>query len=324
MSLNTTKSKTAYRRGRGVVALAVVLLLFGFEASATEHGGSVWPAGAESIAMATAVPRSGQTWFYWYTTFYYANEVDDSHGAAVPISDFKLRVFANAPKVAHNWGVPFFGGQIGSWASVPFLYEELHLPNGRSTKFGIGNCNLVPFTVYYHHGIYHWFYELQFETPGAGYQRGASLNIGQHNMAMTPGAASTVSPRRIITEVGVRADYVINNPDHATHYHSGNEFLTEFDARKELFHGRGSIGAIGYFYQQTTDDTVGGKAVLSTNADGSTSLGNRGRVLDLGVQATLPIGKLGGMAFKWERDTLVRNKPRGNTLWFQFVIPLHH
>src|SRR5258708_29904064 len=105
MILNTAKSTTNYRCGRGATALTAILLLFGFEASATENGGSVWPAGAESVAMASAVPRAGQTWFYWYTTFYFANELDDSHGTAVSISDFKLRVFANAPVVRNLWGV---------------------------------------------------------------------------------------------------------------------------------------------------------------------------------------------------------------------------
>lgn len=312
---------------RGRVAVAAVSLLLALPAFATEKGGSVWPVGAESVAMANAVPRAGQTWFYWYTTYYFANELDDSHGSKEPIPDFNLRIFANAPKFAHNWGVPFLGGQIGGWLSIPFLYEQLHVPGARFTKNGIANCNFVPFTVYYHHGIYHWFYELQFETAGTGYQSGAGLNIGQNNMAMTPGAAITITPHRIVNEIGVRVDYVINNPDKATHYHSGNEFLTEFDARKELFRNKGSIGAIGYFYQQTTNDTVSGKAVVTTNADGTTSLGNRGRELDLGLQATLPIAKLGGMAFKWERDALVQNKPRGNTLWFQFAVPfsyVHH
>jgi hypothetical protein len=49
--------------------------------------------------------------------------------------------------------------------------------------------------------------------------------------------------------------------------------------------------------------------------------------LDLGAQVSLPMGKHGGMAFKWERDTLVQNRTRGDMFWFQFGIPfsyLHH
>jgi hypothetical protein len=127
--------------------------------------------------------------------------------------------------------------------------------------------------------------------------------------------------------LSARVDYVINDADHATHYHSGNEFMAQFDVRKNLPRSRASLGLIGYFYQQTTDDKQNGVAVVSTNADGSRSTGFRGRTLDLGPQVSFPIGAHGGMAFKWDHDMLVQNKSQGNAFWFQFSVPfgyMHH
>lgn len=307
-----------------IVALIICLVSV---ASATENGASIWPVGAESVAMAAFVPHKGQTLVYEYTAFYEANELDDAKGHKVPIPDFKVRVFAVAVKLSHNWGVKFLGGEIGSWIAVPNVYQQLHLPGDKFTKQAIGNVNIVPLSVFNHRGIAHWYYELQFETAGSGYQAGAPLNIGQNNIALTPAFGITLTPHHGEQEVSSRFDYVINDVDHVTHYHSGNEFFWQFDARQEIPHSKASIGAIGYFYKQTTNDTLHGVAVVNTNADGTQSVGYQGRVLDLGGQVTLPMGKHGGMAFKWEHDMLVQNKTRGNTFWFQFGIPfryLHH
>jgi hypothetical protein len=293
--------------------------------------------------MAAAVPKPGQTRVYEYTCFYVANEVDDAHGKKLNGSlygppDFKLRVFATAVKLSHNWGVKFLGGDLDSWIAIPNEYHQLRtVPGGQNKKSNdaLGNINIVPISILGHKGIAHWYYELQFETGGSGYVSGADVNIGQHNVALTPSAAITLTPRKGQEEFGARFDYVINGFDHDTHYHSGNEFFTQFDARQELPHGM-SVGVIGYYYQQVTNDhcdkagasyTCLGNVVQKYNADGTTTLGNKGRVFDLGPQITLPWGKHGGLVFKWDHDMMVQNKTRGNALWFQFGIPfsyLHH
>jgi len=314
------------KSNRVLLLLVVSLVCLVSVASATENGASIWPVGAESVAMAAAVPHSGQTMVYEYTCFYEANELDDAHGKKVPIPDFKLRVFATAVKLSHNWGVKFLGGEFDSWIAVPNEYHQLHLPNGKFTNDALGNINIVPISILGHKGIAHWYYELQFETAGSGYVSGAPVNIGQHNVAFTPSAAITLTPRHGQEEVSARFDYVINGPDHDTHYHSGNEFFTQFDARQELPH-RMSIGVIGYYYQQVTNDHLKGVLVSEVNVDGTTTYGNKGRAFDLGPQITLPWGKHGGLVFKWDHDMLVQNKVRGNAFWFQFGIPfsyLHH
>lgn len=290
-------------------------------AHGTEKSGSVWPVGAESIAIAKAQPGPRQASLFEYTDFYDANESDDQRGNRLPIPDFKLRVFALAPKMVWNTGVGFLGGKIGGWISTPVVYEQIHLEPGKFSEYAVGNCSIVPFTVFYHHGIFHWFWELEYQTPAASYAVNSPINVGQHNMAFTPGAAISVTPRHVLNELSARFDYVMNGPNSATHYHSGNEFFTEFDAMKSVPHTKMEFGGIGYFYRQTTDDTLYGKRVVTTNADGTTSVGNRGRTLNLGAQVALPIGSAGGMAFKWEQDLLVQNRTRGNSFWFQFMIP---
>lgn len=301
-------------------------------ASATENAGSVWPVGAESYATAAGVPHTGQTMVYEYTCYYEANELDDAKGQKLPLSDFKVRVFAVAVKLSHNWGVKFLGGELGSYIAVPNVYEQVHIPTGqytsaKYTKDDITNINVVPFTVFNHKGIVHWYYELQVQTIGTGYYAGDPLNIGQHNAAFTPSFAFTLTPNKGAQNIMSRFDYAINGPDHATHYHSGNEFFWQFGAQQRIPKHKPSVGVTGYFYRQMTNDSQFGKAVLTTNADGTQSIGYKGRVLDIGPQVTFPWGEHGALVFKWDHDMLVQNRTRGNAFWFQFGIPfsyLHH
>ncbi len=68
-----------------------------------------------------------------------------------------------------------------------------------------------------------------------------------------------------------------------------------------------------YFYQQTTNDHLQGVVFQD---------GFRGRDLAVGPQLRFPLGKNGGFAVKYYRDTLVQNKPRGNAFWFQLSVPI--
>jgi hypothetical protein len=63
---------------------------------------------------------------------------------------------------------------------------------------------------------------------------------------------------------------------------------------------------IGFNYQQTTDDRLNGARV---NDDVL-----RGRDFTIGPQVRIRLGPQGALAFKYERDTLLQNKPRGNAL----------
>jgi hypothetical protein len=301
-------------------------MLSGGRARATEKGGSVWPVGAESYATAAGVPHAGQTFFYEYSLFYWSHELTDGKGQNAGVPDFKLRVFALAGKLSHNWGVHVLGGELGSYIAIPTVYEWVSVAGSPNSKDDLSNINVVPVTIFNHKGIVHWYYELQVQTLGSGYQSGAPVNIGQHNVAFTPAAAFTLTPRHDAENIMSRFDYVINDVDHDTHYHSGNEFFWQYDAQQQITHHM-SVGLTGYFYKQITNDTLKGSPVVTVNADSSQCVGYKGRVLDLGPQITFPWGKHGALVVKWDHDFLVQNKPRGNGLWFQFGIPfsyLHH
>ena len=306
---------------RRAAAVAAALLGLACGASATENGGSVWPLGAESYATAAGVPRAGETMLLEYTCFVNANELVDGHGRKIPMN-FSVNAFVVAGELSHNWGVKVLGGQLESHFAAPTTYQSLRIGTSASSNEGLRNVNLVPFDVLNHRGMVHWNYELEFQTLATGYEAGSTSNIGQHNTAMTPGAAVTLTPHKDAQNITTGFDYIINNVDHATHYHSGNEFLWQFDGQQRIGHRGASMGLQGFYHKQITNDTQNGARVVTTNVDGTVSIGNKGRQLDLGPQVTFPWGRHGALVFKWNHDMLVENGARGNTFWFQFGIPL--
>ena len=306
--LSTLKSKKAFF-WRFVLCSAVVFVSLSI-ANATENGASAFPVGVETV-MTGMQPHPGQTTFYEYTCFYEANETDNSNGKKEPI-DFKLRVFATAIKVNHTWDFKLFGGHFNTNIAIPLIYQELHVPPGKFSKYAMGNVDIVPFGVNYHTGIAHWYYEVNVFLPGTAYSKNDALNIGQHNLAIGPVFGFTLLPNKGKTEISSRNTYLVNGYDKDTNYHSGNEFFTEFNVDQSITKEI-ALGVNGAFYQQTTDDHHLG---VSVNGDGY-----RGRDLQIGPQVRFGLGKHGGFAFKYYRDTLVENKPRGNAFWFQIAVP---
>ena len=116
-------------------------------------------------------------------------------------------------------------------------------------------------------------------------------------------------------ELSSRLQYIVNYTNPATDYRSGNEFLWEFDGMRNV--GKVvAFGFNGYYYQQTTGDTVNGALYLD---------GYRGRTVQFGPEIRCHFKRY-VMGIKYEKDFLTENRPVGNSFWAQFGIPLwgHH
>jgi hypothetical protein len=279
-------------------------------AHATENGASVYPVGAETVLQGMMPPVKA-TGLFTFHAVYTANEVDNSAGqSAAP--EFKVRVFANAIKIEHNWGVPVLGGMLASTIGIPAVYQQLHVEPGKFTNLGLGNVLLTPVGVTYHKGNWHWFYQGDFYLPGLPYDKSAVLNIGQHNFAAGPTAAFTYLSDKAKWEASSKVDYIVNFKDGDTSYRGGNELTWEYTGMRAVSK-KTSLGINGYLYEQLTDDQLNGAAVAG---------GNRGRDLAIGPQLRVFLGPHSGFAMKYFRDTLVENKSRGNAFWFQVGVPL--
>ena len=301
-------AKAAFKRCLAAGLLAAIMIL---AADATENSGSVYPIGAETV-LSGELPGPGATMFLEFNTNYDANRLVGSHGLSL-VPGFHLRVAAMAPKVLHNWGVHLLGGTLVSAFAIPFVYEHLDGPFGKGNKTGVSNTELGLAYVAYARGALHWWYGVDVWTPGFGYHKGDLVNIGQHNFAMDPVGAFTWVPHHGAIEVSSRFQYFVNYADSATHYRSGDEFTWEYAAMRNITK-KLAIGGNGYYYKQATDDFQNGLRVGD---------GNRGRDLTIGPEVRYLLGRCALIA-KYERDTLVENKPVGNAFWFQLGLAVGH
>jgi len=304
----SSRTKNPMWRFRWAACMALIGLL-GNWALGTEGGATVYPIGAETV-LPGMTPPPGVTMFAEFYTTYQANTFTGASGLST-VPGFRLGVYAFAPKVVHNWGVHVLGGSLVSAFAVPIVNEHVSVPGFSGAKGGFGNPELGVAYVAYNHRDWHWWYGLDAYTPGFGYHKGDEINIGQHNFATVPVGAFTYLPRRGRIEASSRFQYIINYTDPATHYRSGAEFTWEYagmlNVTKKL-----ALGANGYLYQQATDDLLN-KVIYAD--------GNRGRDLAIGPEIRYHLGHVALIA-KYQRDTEVQNRPRGNAFWLEMGVPL--
>jgi len=298
---------------RSLRHLTMVLLLLGSlacVAMATEGGASVYPIGAETV-MPGMTPAPGASLLCEFSDFYQANGLVNSEGKNL-MPGFHLRVAAVALKFTHNWGVHVLGGTLVSYAAMPLVNVHLTAPFGKGDKEGIGNPVFEPLGVAYERGALHWWYGYDFFTPGFSYNKNALVNVGQHNYAMAPAGAFTYLPKHK-TEISSKFQYIMNGENDQLHYRSGNEFVWEYAGMQNITKNI-AVGFNGYYYQQVTNDTQFGAIVGD---------GNRGRDFAIGPEIRAHVGHF-VLISKYTRDTMVQNRPVGNSFWFQFGLPMGH
>ena len=277
-------------------------------AAAAENGVSVYPAGVETI-LPGMMPGAGHTMLLEFNNFYEANAVMDGSGHSA-VAGFRVRVAAFAPKLVHNWGVHFLGGELASSIAVPFLHQNLDGPFGKLNKTGVGNPDIGVVAVSYSKGAWHWWYGYDVYAPGLQYSKTDILNIGQHYWANAPEAAVTWLPNHGTNEFSSKFQYIVNGPDGATQYRSGSEFVWEYVAMQKLSK-RLAAGFNGYYDQQTTDDRLSGVATPGT----------RMRVIGMGPEFRYRMNRIEAV-LKYQHEFLALNRTCGNALWLQFGLPL--
>ena len=194
------------------------------------------------------------------------------------------------------------------------LWLTIHLdaPFGKGEKTGLANPDIGVAAVAYAKGSWRWWYGVDAYTPGAQYTKGDLINVGQHTLATAPEAAFSWLPHNGGAEVSSKVQYIVNFADSATQYRSGNEFIWEYDASRNITR-KFSAGINGAYYRQTGDDTRNGMLMSDT----------RGRSVLLGPQFKYR-ARRANFILKYQKEMLVQNKTRGNSFWLQIGMPLGH
>lgn len=281
--------------------LASVFAFSAMAAHATEGGGGAYPNGAEDT-MAGAIPPSG---FYYlnYLNYYTADSLRDKDGDKLPV-DFNLKVVADVHRFVYVTKKQLFGGNIGVQTLIPVVYMDAKTPGGSDNAFGVGDIDFGV-NLSWHSKNLHQAVALDIITPTGAYDKNDIANIGRNYYTFEPAyGISYVSDSGY--EVSSKFMYDINTENNDTDYRSGQEFHFDYFTGKHI--GPWTVGLGGYYYKQVTDDKQYGKTVEN----------NDGQVLAVGPTIKYDYKNM-SFHVKYQKETMVENRPEGDKYWFKFV-----
>ncbi len=283
-----------------LLALAVSLVA-GTRAWATEGGGGAYPNGAEDF-MSGAVPPPG-TYFINYFDYYSAGSFRDKDGRKTPF-EFDADIYANVFRLIHVTKYKILGGYWGMHVFLPLMKVDVHKsPGGSGNNAGLGDIIIDPVILSWHGKNWHLATGVDIYCPTGSFDKGRTANVGRNYWTFEPIIAGTyVSDNGY--EVSAKFMYDFNTRNTDTDYRSGQEFHVDYTVGKKF--GPLSLGAGGYYYQQTTEDKTGGFNY------------GKGMTMAVGPEAKYDYRNM-SLVFKYLFEVETSNRPQGNNLWAKFV-----
>ena len=265
------------------------------------------PAGATIGVPVGANPPPG---------FYYSNRSELFFGD-VYNGDNKIAIGVDVRASAQqfHWvpGNTIFGGSYRAMAIVPLVWADQTAFGTDTNEFGLGDVTVSPLNL-------SWMI-----APGLFVQSGLSLTLptGKFNTAQ---GSLNLGSNAFTTSVDVGVSYLADgwnlsahanyfmhaeNPD--TQYRSGNEFLLNWTAMKDV--GGFSVGPVGYFRQQVTDDRNSGSFYGG-------GISGKARQIGVGIGFTKNFGKL-ELNASYVHDFEIENTLGGNKLLVNLTMPIN-
>jgi hypothetical protein len=299
-------------KGRAKVIMALLMwnVVCG-SASATENGLMTYPNGVNTV-LNGVLPKPGDTRFYNYSEYYIANTFVGDDGASL-IPDFKVSVFAEAPRIVHTWGKGLGPFSAASGIIVPVLHVSLDAAGTNSKKTGLGDIILQPLFIGYSNSKHTFFAFAVTDVgvPTGAYSRNSAANTGVNYYSFWPNIDLTWFPTRN-WEASVSALAEFHTKNAATDYQSGAVAEVDYHVGYSIRHDL-QLGVQGYFIRQFSDDKVGGAKFLN---------GFRGRANAVGPQLRYDLKPGVGFVLKFQKEFQVENRARGQKIWIQFSAPL--
>lgn len=311
----------------GLAAILALLLLGAGLARATEGAGSSYPVGNE-FGYANMLPPGT------YNLLYYTNYdgdsvkgVDGNNNRA--FRKFRLKANGIAYRLQHVWEAKFLGANIESVVAAPYAVLDVTKVIAQTgadqsdTRNDLSDVLLIPARLAWKAKVLSQSLTVEFAAPMGAYDKNKTVNAGRNYWQYAPCYAVTVRPLPGV-ETGAKLRYAVNTENKATHYKSGNEFTLEFLAGYRPIPPT-AVGIQGYYYKQTTNDELRGKATrpISPMLGGIpyTGTGNKGKVTAIGPYISQAFSKKFLIVLKYQQEFGAENRPRGNRFWFQTLLP---
>jgi hypothetical protein len=278
---------------------------------ATENGLATYPIGVNTV-LNGILPPPGGTEFYNYTEYYVANKFAGADGKS-SVPGFHSEVFVDAPRVVHTWGATLGPFTLSTGVVVPLFHLHVDVPGASGTRSALGDIIVHPLMLGYSNPSHTFFafFSPDVGLPTGSYSVNRVANTGLNTYAFEPNLAVTWFPSPE-WELSGFAQVEFNSPNHATNYHSGAvasfDYLIGYSITQKV-----QVGLQGYFLKQISDDTVNGQIAPND--------GFRGQAIGIGPQLRYTWGPGAAIAFKYQHEFAVRNRPQGERLWVEFAFP---
>jgi len=285
-------------------------------AAATEGGGSNKVLGVDTV-LTGVMPPPGMR-LTSYLGYYTADETLDGSGNPRPgISNFNVNATAFTTRFQYVWSdAKLWGANIETrlgltWFANVSVQLDVQTPGGPVHRSSSDNNFfpsglLAPALLGWHGDTVHQVTGLEIFFPLRDFLPNQLANVSTGYWSVAPAYWVTWLPNDLV-EVSGSFVYLYNFKNDTTNYKSGQEFNLDYGLGYALT-PTWQTGLSGYYYQQTTDDTVNGNDVPG---------GNRGRAAAIGPFIRFHPSKDFGIALKWQKEFAVENRASGNRFFLQ-------
>ena len=279
---------------------------------AEESSATNFPPGVNP-ALSALYPPAGGTEYYNYMLYYSAGSYPTTPGNP-GLPPFHTSVLVEAFRVNHTWMNLGPDITIGSGFTSNFVRQTLNIGNQHfSSGLQYADPDLIPYNIDFHVSPNLWVAHIfNIFTDWGQYSKNDVLSEGTGYLTYAPEVAVTyMTPK---WEISLDGHYDFNTKNTQTNYQSGSFGNIDYVVGYRPFNKLPALqlGISGYFLKQLEDDTQNGQIV---------GTGNRSQAFAYGPSIRYDIGH-GGLILKWQHETLVENRTKGDRLWFQFAVPL--
>jgi len=254
--------------GCAVLTGAVMLFVAG-PAAASENGATVYLLGSGGPGNAVMPPVQG---VFLDNEFYYAH-LDANAEKQFPINGNVIAgldgdLIADFPTVVVVPTTNFLGGTLMLGGAIPFgtvmvnARAKLTGPFGGTRNFSLGDSAtvigdpIVTGALGWKSGNTHFQLSTLANVPIGTYRAGELANLAFHRWAVDVSGAVSWH-QEAGWDLSAKAGVTFNGRNDVTDYKSGDDFHAEGSIEKKLTK-QFSLGLIGYYYKQISDDTGSG------------------------------------------------------------------
>ena len=300
------------------LSLTLLLLLLAAPRISSAGGGQAYTNGSEDFKV--GLLPSPALYYIHYANLYNSDDLKDNDGDDIDGAP-ETTTIANTLRLLWITDFKILGGDYATHVFLPIVYSDVDSgsSSGSQDKFGIGNMIFTPFLLGWRWETFHLWVNIAdiFAPTRTDYGKRDSVNLGNNFWTIEPIVAFSWLPGKFEVTAKIMYDFNTKDTDHIVTSDEAGQLgrpgLAGQDKTRlpgQEFHfdyvlgyhpnEDWEVGAVGYFYQQVTDDEISGDDVNN----------RRGRVFAIGPGVKYNFDRM-SLIGKVYFETLAKNRYEG-------------